>query len=96
MVLYGIAFISDWSIGLGARAVSRKTPIYNITKIDQDFKWELYHVCISGGLADKLGFILLSRTWVIIIITLIMIYSYDADNDYKNDNDGDDRDDDED
>ena len=30
MVLYDIAFISDWSIGFYAWAVSRKTPIYFI------------------------------------------------------------------
>ena len=30
MVLYGIALISDWSIGFGARAVSHNTPIYFI------------------------------------------------------------------
>ena len=28
IVLYGIGLISDWSIGYGARAASRKTPIY--------------------------------------------------------------------
>ena len=30
MVLYGIAMIFGWSIGIGAQAVSRKTPIYFI------------------------------------------------------------------
>ena len=30
MVSHGIAFISDWSVGFGARAVSCKTPIYLI------------------------------------------------------------------
>ena len=30
MIFHGIAFISVWLIGFGARAVSRKTPIYFI------------------------------------------------------------------
>ena len=30
VVLYGIAMIFGWSIGIGAQAVSRKTPIYFI------------------------------------------------------------------
>ena len=56
MVFYCIAFISDWSIGFRAQAVSRKTPIYFIHgQVDNsDPREETNSVTIAIGNAPPL------------------------------------------